>query len=43
METIKQVSHVAVSVTVEIEDDDHRVEYWEGADGGPYIYVEDLV
>ena len=32
-----------MSVVIEIEDDDHKVEHWQGADGIPYIYVEDLV
>ena len=28
---------------INIEDDDHAVEQWKGANGGPYIYIEDLI
>ena len=40
---ILNASSVTVSLIINIEDDDHRVQLWEGATGGPYIYVEDLV
>ena len=32
-----------MSLVINIEDDDHRVQLWKGANDGPYIYVEDLV
>ena len=42
-ETIKIGSSVTVSMVINIEDFDTKVELWEGAVDGPYIYVEDLV
>ena len=42
-ETIKIASTVAISMVINVEDFDTKVELWIGAVGGPYIYVEDLV
>ena len=42
-ETIKITSTVTLSMVINIEDFDHKVEVWKGAVDGPYIYVEDLV
>ena len=41
--TIKIASTVTVSMVINVEDFDTKVELWKGAVGGPYIYVEDLV
>ena len=43
IERIMQESTVTLTLTVNIEDDDHRVQVLKGASGGPYIHVEDLV
>lgn len=42
-EAIKIASTVTLSMVINIEDFDHKVELWKGAVDGPYIYVEDLV
>jgi len=42
-EKIKIASTVAISMVINVEDFDTKVELWKGAVGGPYIYVEDLV
>ena len=42
-EILRNASQVAVSMVINVEDDDHKVELWEGAVDGPYIYVGDLV
>jgi hypothetical protein len=42
-ETIKIASTVAISMVINVEDFDTKVELWKGAVDGPYIYVEDLV
>ena len=41
--SIQKESQVQVSLVINIEDDDHRIQLWKGASGGPYIYIEDLV
>ena len=42
-ETIKITSTVTLSMVINIEDFDHKVDVWKEAVDGPYINVEDLV